>query len=1271
MTPPITTRKIYRLRRPVTWLLVITAAIVLILSGLNIWLINNARMQMESRVFEQSKGKITLVLPKLNYNFLNDNLQIKDARIYSNNPNDPLAYNVSFSRLDLRVQSLWALVFKKQLLIDSIRLQDPVVSLVKNPHDDTRSIASDSTSLPQEMGIMYNSMIQVLDRFNVRRILINNASFTLTNPLLRTAPVHIDKVFLNVARNVSGSFYADQKEAVDLSTTNQFINLPGGRHVLAFKRFRLQLLNRKITLDSCTIIALPTDSTSSSYKIYFDRLNLVGVDFAAMYLNNIIKADSVYCINPLFQVRLNTDVARKEKKAPDFDKVIRDLTGDLNLGYVGVKDAGIQLDIVGKKPRSLLNSHKDNFYIKGLVVNAGTKRPVDIDEFNMLVRDYRLYNEDSSAVYGFESLHFKNKKIQLHNFTVKSDKMSASDSRKDFNIPEFQLTGLDWYELVFNQNLSAEEALLINPVIKYTKNVVSPRKKHRRGLFGVLATLDSLVTLQRLQIVNGQVDLKLASTQLHLENANLGLNSNMLLRSSSKVGLISAVKNFSFKGGNFISRNMDVRLDDVYYTEDKGIHARYFKLNRGKQVQATLQDVEIGDMYFDEKGSLSAIENLTWQQGNIVINKENKSRKDKEGFTLVKINGNNTDISFNQNKMKLFTHVNNIHFESLQTGSNLEITSLFLDGSRLQLQNGPLSLTAADYQVIDGNNISASGISLKQYKAKDSMRLKLDNIHFLSPVNDILRGQIALQDVQVMNPSVYLVKNQKPEGTGNKNQDFSFENLKIINPDIYVRLVKNDSSTSFYLPAHSGNAISAGSLKSSEKGIEARDFILKADQLRYTGSKGNSFSVKQEGLNVNLGSFSLNPVAGEAPFWQVDVNSLRINNPDTLNIADSSWLYLLQASLNNFHLSRDKQPMNIIKIIKANSSASFNIKAGQHKTSTADFSWDRIGYNAKTNFLEVDSFLFKPTLTREQTLEREKYQGDFITAGSREANISGMDLDAFSNDSTIRAENLKLIQPSISIYRDKSKPMGDEPIKPLLAGMIMSVPYKMDVNNIRLDSGLVMYTEKNGKSGEEGVIKISDLRGTLSNIKNTYIKEGDSLLLDVQGKFLEAADIYLKVKESYKDTLGGMRLSGSIYNLTREILNPILLPLANVRLKSGNIDSVHFKATANDYLAYGEMQMYYRDLKIQLVKKGDSTKSGILLDAASFLVNTLLLKRNSNGRTGTIFFERLRDKSFFNYLVKIATSGMPTAAGIFSNKKYEKKYALALKKLDMQPLAWP
>jgi hypothetical protein len=455
--------------------LITAGALAILFFVLHLWFVNNARTILKQYITTESKGKIKLELSGLNLNLLINRLQIHKADLISTDSLDePITYHVTFSKLSLRVHSLWQLLVHKKLLLDSLKLYDPAIQVMQW-RKDTTQVVKDQLSIPQEMGRVYSSLTNTLDEFAVRRIIIDNAKISLINKMIPgSEPVTVSKIFFDLARTPvrkgNKIIYLSKGQTIELKTAHQNISLPGGRHNLSFKSFNLRLFKQTIELDSCTITAMATDSLKSSYIIFFKKLSLAGVDFNALSTKNVIKADTVYCENPFFDINLyRSDAVKQKTETPDPDKIIRELTGNLNLAFVGAKNAGIHFDIYGKTKGSFFNSNKDNFEIRGFRINPDSSRPVSIGRFNMTLRDYHLYNEDSSSVFSFDSLHFLNRRIVLNNFAI----LSRSGRNKlrnevDIKVPYFELSQLNWYQLIFAQNMVAKEAVLKNPVINFT-----------------------------------------------------------------------------------------------------------------------------------------------------------------------------------------------------------------------------------------------------------------------------------------------------------------------------------------------------------------------------------------------------------------------------------------------------------------------------------------------------------------------------------------------------------------------------------------------------------------------------------------------------------------------------------------------------------------------------------------------------------------------------------------------------------------------------------
>lgn len=214
----------------------------------------------------------------------------------------------------------------------------------------------------------------------------------------------------------------------------------------------------------------------------------------------------------------------------------------------------------------------------------------------------------------------------------------------------------------------------------------------------------------------------------------------------------------------------------------------------------------------------------------------------------------------------------------------------------------------------------------------------------------------------------------------------------------------------------------------------------------------------------------------------------------------------------------------------------------------------------------------------------------------------------------------------------------------------------LSINEVIINDGNVSYTEKNARSRLDGSLVLSHLNGSISNIKNYQFQPADSLSINMAGLLLDKAPFDLTIHQSYRDALYGFLMNLKVQPVALAILNPLLAPLSNVKFVSGYLDNFQMNATGNENFAYGKMKFYYHDMHIKLLKNGGTEKTRLLKSTESNLVNFFFVRNNNTSRTGFIYFERLKDFSFFNYMNKIILSGISTSVGARKNKNYKKLY---------------
>lgn len=1269
-------------------LLIVVTVVVLTVLGLHIWFVNNARTVLQQIVTTKSQGKIKLELSQLRFEFLSNKLQVREADLISTDTlTQSTTYHVKFRKLTLRIASFWPLLFKKQLLLDSIKLHDPEVEVFQWRKDTASKISKDELSISQEMGKLYSSMLDVLEGFGIRRIVINNAKLSLINKFnTASKPVTISNIYFDLVRTATNVSKRDEfvqnEQSVELITTDQDIAMPGGRHRLSFKNFHLELFQKRIQLDSCTVTALATDSTKSSYKIFFKKLLLIGVDFNAMYTNNLIRADSVYCENPLFDIDLNPSDAvsnkngnSKKKERPDPEKIIRELTGDLDLAFVGVKDAGIHINITGKKSRSFFNSNKDDFEMRGLRINSDSSKPVSVQRFDMLVRDYRLYNEDSSAAYSFDSVHFVNNKIALNNFSIVISSKNTEHNKKDFKIPYFELTGLDWYQLIFEENLKAQEASLYNPIINYTKTHASVQRK-KINLFAAFQGLDTLLALNKINIINGKIDMKMgAATSLNFQNANIKLYSDRLLQSKNKEGLRKAVDELSFSRGVVKLKNLTAWMENARYTNKNLIRTDKITIKgNANNINASMRDVSIDNILLDDKTELLIVDGIQWKSATVSLRSSppgGGAKKNNANIQLNNVSGANTQIDFKNGSTAISTFVQSLQIATLSKNGNAPVFTrgFSISGNKLSVNNGSLKIKATSYAIADNEVSSVSGVQIDQIKERDSLSVMAPRIRFSGSINNLLAGNIYLADLQMQAPVIKLNKwnTVAEQVVAQKKKVIRIDQITATEPVINISTHRNDSITTINIPRSENSLVKVDGLTMDGEEIKADRISLNTTEATYVKKTGEIYGVEKGKVDVKLSNIRVSKVDGKSS-WSGLVDNVFLQNPNSLSIGKSkSKLRINQVSLGNLNLS-STYLSDFNQLLKYNVSAWLRTATGEYIDSTTTLKWYNAGYDYANKNLTLDSFSYHPTQPRDSVIAHTPHQTDYITFKSGAVNIADFNLEQYKRDTALIAGTVDITNPVITIYRDKEPPFLAGIIKPLPVDMIRKITLPVSIKRINLLDGLLSYTEKNAKTRTEGTILLTKLDGKISRIKNRDIALDDSLVFSIDAYLMDSALIKLRVKESYADPFSGFLMTLRMNPTSLTFLNPMIAPMSNVKIVSGTIDSFFLRAIGKEDIALGEVNMYYHDLRIKLYKNAELNETTFFTRAASFLANTFVIRKNNNGKPGIVYFERLRDRSFFNYMVKMTFSGMAASIGVKKNKKYLKQYERQLDIKNLPPI---
>lgn len=311
-----------------------------------------------------------------------------------------------------------------------------------------------------------------------------------------------------------------------------------------------------------------------------------------------------------------------------------------------------------------------------------------------------------------------------------------------------------------------------------------------------------------------------------------------------------------------------------------------------------------------------------------------------------------------------------------------------------------------------------------------------------------------------------------------------------------------------------------------------------------------------------------------------------------------------------------------------------------------------IEYASVNNSFSMRSLRVVPTLSEVEFAKASRVQKDrydFIFENIRITNIDRQKLWR----KMIEADELSIQKSSFKIYRDLSylqdstqKLTGNFPQQQL-----MRLPVKLALKKIILPHSFIEYKEKNAKSHKSGKVQFYEVNATLTNVTNinSLIVNNNICAVNFKSKFLNKTSITAKLNLFLKDKEGKFSIEGHMDSMDATTLNSLTEPMALIKLKNGNINSLDFDFVGDNDQTNGQLKILYDGVKIQALKMDESDTTYNKKILSSLILNHLIKKsnpRNDKMKTVQVHYERVGHKSIFNMIWKPILQGTKETMGI-------------------------
>lgn len=427
-------------------------------------------------------------------------------------------------------------------------------------------------------------------------------------------------------------------------------------------------------------------------------------------------------------------------------------------------------------------------------------------------------------------------------------------------------------------------------------------------------------------------------------------------------------------------------------------------------------------------------------------------------------------------------------------------------------------------------------------------------------------------------------------------------------------------------------------IRIKEAGAADKDSTKTDDEFNfYSLIKGNINSLKVNKIEINNGNASwINPenkkLLRKINSVDLDVNSIELDS--AIASSNNGWF-----KLENVILDCDGGELFLADSI--------------HKIQTG-----KIHLDYSTSVISIDSLQMVPLFSRDEMSEVSHYETDRIEILSNVLKINGIDIKKLMVQEKLRIKHILIDGFDLVAFRDKNPPfpMHQRPALPHLA--LKNLKLNVHVDSVEIKNANIRYEQLSAKTQEVGAVYFSDLNARIVNITNDSLsyKEDSTATMSVSTNLMGQGNLAVDFVFNLTAQNGDHWFKGTLGEFDLTELNGIFKPLTTVSVRSGRVDEMNFNVRLNNDISDGEMTFLYSGLKIDKLDKDDLDDEGLDNVFVSFVANTFLVKQsnpagNSDPRVGIVHFERIKEKSIFNFWWKSMFTGMTsTVVTVKENK---------------------
>jgi hypothetical protein len=300
--------------------------------------------------------------------------------------------------------------------------------------------------------------------------------------------------------------------------------------------------------------------------------------------------------------------------------------------------------------------------------------------------------------------------------------------------------------------------------------------------------------------------------------------------------------------------------------------------------------------------------------------------------------------------------------------------------------------------------------------------------------------------------------------------------------------------------------------------------------------------------------------------------------------------------------------------------------------------------------LHLKKVEWQPLYRKYRFSRKRGYQTDRVHFLIRELTLTGLRLPRSSGKHRFCCTVLDIDSPELTIFRDRRLPRRSNPVpKKLPQQLLGDLDVSVNIKTVNIFNGFVSYEEHPRDSAAPGQIFFDQLEGQIQNVTNdrSLLDRKVRLSLQLNTRLMGNSPFRVHLDMPLKHRFNYFTFGGKLDRVVLPDLNPVLMPLARLRIERGVVESLGFFGMANEDYAEGTVRLSYHDLKVSVLDKKTPHRKKKL---RSFILNQVIRDQNPRGnrtfRVGKMYWQRKKSQSFINYLWKALVTGLKSSVGL-------------------------